>query len=88
MKTLILATMFLLSACHAENKVFETKAIIRAVNCDDSFLNGRYCITAAKYINGPYRGQTCTNARLVGAVGDTIQVSITVTSYDNYCQMR
>lgn len=91
----ILITLFMLifaSQVWAGRQIYEVKAIIRAVDCKDSFLNGRYCITAAKYITGPYRGQTCTNNRLVGAVGDTIQVTIQLYNSlggdENYCQMR
>lgn len=90
MKILIaLLAIFLVSCDKQEVQTYQSRAIIKNVHCYDNFLNGTGCLTSARYISGPYKGQTCTNNKMVGAVGDTIQISITIYSPDNqFCQMR
>ena len=73
---------------HNKDLTYQTKAVIRNVYCDNSFLNGQQCQTTARYIDGPYRGQTCTNDRMAGAVGDTITISIRIISNYPYSTMR
>lgn len=86
---LFISLLFLLGCEKQEKIVYQSRAIIKNVHCYDNFLNGVGCVTSAKYISGPYRGQTCTNNKMVGQLGDTIQISITQYSSDYvHCEMR
>lgn len=82
-------SLFMFSCDENRPTVYQSKGIIKNINCNDNWVNGRGCVSVAKYIDGPYRGQTCNNNKLAGAVGDTIQISI--TNYRNnmtFCEMR
>lgn len=90
MKYILILSLFILLGCEKQEVLsYQSRAIIKNVHCYDNFLNGVGCVTSARYINGPYHGQTCTNNKMVGDVGDTIQVSITRYSSDYVvCEMR
>lgn len=90
MRFTLFISLFILFGCEKEEALsYQSRAIIKNVHCYDNFLNGVGCVTSARYINGPYKGQTCTNNKMVGDVGDTILVSITKYSSDYVvCQMR
>lgn len=90
MRFILFISLFILLGCEKQEVIsYQSRAIIKNVHCYDNFLNGVGCVTSARYINGPYKGQTCTNNKMIGDVGDTILVSITRYSSDYVsCQMR
>lgn len=56
-------------------------AIVLAVNCQSSFMDGYICKSAAKLLEGPNKGQVCNSFGLLGSRGDTIKV-ISYTSFN------
>lgn len=50
-------------------------AIVLAVNCQSSFMDGYLCKSAAKLLEGPNKGQVCNSFNMLGTRGDTIKVT-------------
>lgn len=61
-------------------------AIVLAVNCQTSILDGYLCKSAAKLLEGPNKGQVCNSFNMLGSRGDTIKVQTYAPFNDLNCR--